>query len=107
MYSGCGGENISPGEIEDTLLQHPNIRDAAAVGMPDTQWGEIIVALVIPSDTEAFSEDEIKKFVKEHLRSSRTPDKVIALDELPYNETGKLLRRVLKEGLISQGNSEE
>ncbi|MBB33662.1 MAG: AMP-dependent synthetase [Acidimicrobiaceae bacterium] len=102
-----GGENISPGEIEDTLLQHPNIRDAAAVGMPDTQWGEIIVALVIPSDTEAFSEDEIKKFVKEHLRSSRTPDKVIALDELPYNETGKLLRRVLKEGLISQGDSEE
>ena len=102
-----GGENISPGEIEDTLLQHPNIRDAAAVGMPDTQWGEIIVALVVPSDTEAFSEDEIKEFIKEHLRSSRTPDKVIALDELPYNETGKLLRRVLKEGLISQGNSEE
>jgi len=102
-----GGENISPGEIEDALLQHPNIRDAAAVGMPDTQWGEIIVALVVPSDAGVFSESEIKEFMREHLRSSRTPDKIIALDDLPYNETGKLLRRVLKEGLVNQGNSGE
>ncbi len=101
-----GGENISPGEIEDVLLQHPNIRDAAAVGMADTEWGEIIVAVVVLSDPDFFSEPEILEFSKEHLRSSRTPEKIIMLDELPYNETGKLLRRVLKDGLVNQDNSE-
>ena len=97
-----GGENISPGEIEDVLLQHHNIRDAAAIGMPDTEWGEIIVALIVLSDNHSFEETEILNFTKEHLRSSRTPDKIFVLDELPYNETGKLLRRVLKEQLSKQ-----
>ncbi len=102
-----GGENISPGEIEDVLLQHPLIRDAAVVGTPDTQWGEIIVALIVLSGTETLSESEVQDFTKESLRSSRTPDKVIVLDELPYNETGKLLRRVLKDNLIRRSGIED
>ena len=102
-----GGENISPGEIEDILLQHPSIRDAAVVGAPDTQWGEVIVAFVVLSGIESLNEAEVKDFTEKHLRSSRTPDKVIVLDELPYNETGKLLRRVLKEDLISGIGSED
>lgn len=102
-----GGENISPGEIEDILLQHPGIRDAAVVGAPDTQWGEVIVAFIVLSGIENLPETEVKSFTEKHLRSSRTPDKVIVLNELPYNETGKLLRRVLKENLISGIDSED
>ena len=97
-----GGENISPGEIEEVLLNHPNIRDAAAVGVPDEEWGEVIIAVVVSHDTESFSESVIKDFTKEHLRSSRTPDKIIQVDELPYNETGKLLRRVIKAELVKE-----
>ncbi len=97
-----GGENISPGEIEEVLLNHPNIRDAAAVGVPDEEWGEVIIAVVVSRDTESFSESVIKDFTKEHLRSSRTPDKIIQVDELPYNETGKLLRRVIKAELVKE-----
>jgi len=97
-----GGENISPGEIEEVLLNHPNIRDAAAVGVPDEEWGEVIIAVVVSRDAESFSESVIKDFTKEHLRSSRTPDKVIQVDELPYNETGKLLRRVIKAELVKE-----
>ena len=97
-----GGENISPGEIEEVLLNHPNIRDAAAVGVPDEEWGEVIIAVVVSRDAESFSESMIKDFTKEHLRSSRTPDKVIQVDELPYNETGKLLRRVIKAELVKE-----
>ena len=97
-----GGENISPGEIEEVLLNHPNIGDAAAVGVPDEEWGEVIIAVVVSRDTESFSESVIKDFTKEHLRSSRTPDKIIQVDELPYNETGKLLRRVIKAELVKE-----
>ena len=94
-----GGENISPGEIEEALLTHPEIRDAAAIGMPDTQWGEIIVAVIVLSPGSNVPVDEVKAFVNDQLRSSRTPDHVVTMDELPYNETGKLLRRVLRENL--------
>jgi acyl-CoA synthetase (AMP-forming)/AMP-acid ligase II len=97
-----GGENISPGEIEDVLLEHSNIRDAAAIGVPDEEWGEVIIAVVVLHDPEDFSESAIKDFTKGLLRSSRTPDKVIPLDELPYNETGKLLRRVIKADLVKE-----
>ena len=67
--------------------------------MPDTQWGEIIVAVIVLSDGSDIPVDEVKVFVKDQLRSSRTPDHVVTMDELPYNETGKLLRRVLRENL--------
>ncbi len=94
-----GGENISPGEIEEALLTHPEIRDAAAIGMPDTQWGEVIVAVIVLSNGSNLPVEEVKAFVKDQLRSSRTPDHIVTMDELPYNETGKLLRRVLRENL--------
>ena len=97
-----GGENISPGEIEEVLLEHRNIQDAAAIGIPDEEWGEVIVAVVVLHDSESFSESEIKDFTRQHLRSSRTPDEIVVLDELPYNETGKLLRRVIKADLIER-----
>ena len=99
-----GGQNISPGEIEEVLLQHPVVTDAAAIGVPDQQWGEKIVATVVLHQEHEAAEEELKSYVKEHLRSNRTPDEIVFLDELPYNETGKLLRRVLKEKLVDLGD---
>lgn len=99
-----GGENISPGEIEDVLLTHDAIRDAAAIGIPDTQWGEVIAVAVVADD--GVDEAELKDFIRGKMRSSRTPDHVVMVDELPYNETGKLLRRVLRENLAHLGSSE-
>ena len=92
-----GGENVSPGEIEDVLLEYPAVSDAAVVGMPSEEWGEAVVAAVVISD-EATTE-QLQKWVKEHMRSSRVPERIEFWDELPYNETGKLLRRVVKERL--------
>ena len=93
-----GGENISPGEIEDVLLAHPDVRDVAVIGIPNDQWGETIGAVVVGSA----SEDELKAHVAQRLRSSRSPDTVLYRDELPYNDTGKLLRRVLRAELTEQ-----
>lgn len=102
-----GGENISPGEIEDVLLTHDTISDAAAIGIPDTQWGEIIAAAVVAKAGAAVSVADLQSHVKDRLRSSRTPDHIVVMDELPYNETGKLLRRVLRTDLAHLGSQDD
>jgi len=93
-----GGENISPGEIEDVLLGHPQVQDAAVIGIPSDQWGETIGAVIVGSA----SADDLKALVADRLRSSRSPDTVMYRSELPYNDTGKLLRRVLRAELAEE-----
>jgi acyl-CoA synthetase (AMP-forming)/AMP-acid ligase II len=88
-----GGENISPGEIEDVLLEHAAVADAAVVGVPDEQWGEAVAAAIVMKPGTAASVDELRGWVVDRLRSSRAPQRIDVCDELPYNETGKLLRR--------------
>jgi acyl-CoA synthetase (AMP-forming)/AMP-acid ligase II len=92
-----GGENISPAEVEDVLLSHPAIADAAVVAIASEEWGEgVAAAVVLKTDAEA-TEHELQQLVKSQLRSSRVPEVVRFEAELPYNETGKLLRRVIRE----------
>jgi len=94
-----GGENLSPGEIEDLLLTHPTVADAAVVGIPDEQWGEGVAAAIVAKEGASIDVEELQAFVREHMRSSRVPQLIKEWDELPYNETGKLLRRVVKADL--------
>jgi len=93
-----GGENIAPAEVEDVIAEHPAVREVAVIGLPDEEWGERLVAVVVarsPLDAE-----ELKQFVRARLRGSRTPDDVFIRDvELPKTPTGKLLRRELVEDL--------
>jgi fatty-acyl-CoA synthase len=94
-----GGENLSPGEIEDALLNFPGVREAAVVGIPDTEWGEkVVAAVVLDADAEA-TEADLREHVRAQLRSTKTPEHIEVRTELPYNETGKLLRRVLRDEL--------
>jgi acyl-CoA synthetase (AMP-forming)/AMP-acid ligase II len=94
-----GAENLSPGEIEDTLLGHPAVIEAAVVGIPDPEWGEAVAAAIVLADGEVVTEDELQQWVRERLRSTKTPQVIQFRDEMPYNETGKLLRRVIKADL--------
>jgi acyl-CoA synthetase (AMP-forming)/AMP-acid ligase II len=92
-----GGENLSPGQIEDCLREHPAVEDVAVFGVHDDEWGETVASAVVlsqPTPTE-----DLQTWVRERLRSACTPTVVHVLPELPYNETGKLLRRVLKTDL--------
>ena len=92
-----GGENISPGEIEDVLVTHPAVADAAAVAIPSREWGEAVGVAVVVRDGHAEPDEaELKELIRARLRSSRVPEKLMFVSELPYNEMGKLLRREVK-----------
>ncbi len=98
-----GGENIAPAEIEDVLVQHPDVAQCAVVGVPDDEWGQRIAAVVVTRPGAALDADEVRAFARRSLRGSKTPDVVTFVDELPFTETGKLLRRVVQADLLSTG----
>jgi acyl-CoA synthetase (AMP-forming)/AMP-acid ligase II len=90
-----GGENIAPAEIEDVLLDHPDVREVAVIGRPDEEWGERIVAVVVPAQWPAPDSADLQDWVRKRLRGSKTPDEVYFRETLPHTDTGKLLRREL------------
>jgi acyl-CoA synthetase (AMP-forming)/AMP-acid ligase II len=103
-----GGENISPGEIESVLHSHPSVADVAVIGIPDTEWGETVAAVVVlhpdsgtgaDSGSDPVSEAALQDWVRERLRSTKMPTVIEFWSELPYSPTGKLLRRVLRDEL--------
>src|SRR3546814_852960 len=96
-----GGENLSPGEIESVLVEHPAVDSAAVVGVPDEEWGEKVVAAVVTLPGSEVTEEELRDFVRARLRSTKTPERIEIRGELPFNETGKLLRRVLRDELAA------
>jgi len=94
-----GGENIAPAELEEVLIEHSHVRDVAVVGVEDPQWGQAIVAVVVPAVGIDPDPEELREHVRKSLRGSRTPDRVVFRDELPTTPTGKVLRREIIETL--------
>lgn len=93
-----GGENIAPQEIENVLIGHPEISDAAIIGVPSVEWGEEILAVIIPNDVQAPpSVEEITAYCKDRLSSFKCPKIIEFAAELPRTSSGKLLKRDLRE----------
>jgi acyl-CoA synthetase (AMP-forming)/AMP-acid ligase II len=95
-----GDENIAPAEIEDVLDRHPAVHAVCVVGLPDEEWGERIAAVVVPAAKSTV--DELKAFVRQHLRGSRTPDDIYFRADLPHTDSGKVQGRVLVPQLVQQ-----
>ncbi len=91
-----GGYNISPGEIEDHLLQHPKVAEAAVVGVKKEGGKEDIKAFVVPVDGESPAAEEIFEYCRKTLAAYKTPDEIIFIDMLPRSATGKVLRKELR-----------
>jgi acyl-CoA synthetase (AMP-forming)/AMP-acid ligase II len=95
-----GGENIAPAEVEDVLLRHPAVVDAAVVGLPDEEWGQRVAAAVTLRPGTHVDPEELCAWTRQHLRSSRAAELVVVRDELPRTDTGKLLRRRVLADLL-------
>ena len=95
-----GGENISPTEVEEALLSFDTIKEAAVIGLPDEEWGQKVVALVIPKSTNTFNADDILNKLRENLRSYKVPKKIIPTDSIARTSTGKIQRNEIKKALL-------
>jgi fatty-acyl-CoA synthase len=91
-----GGENVFPQEVEDCLARHEGVVEAAAIGVPDDDFGQRLRAFVVLSDPSV-TEEDLREWVKANLARYKVPREIVLLDELPRNATGKILKRELAE----------
>ena len=91
-----GGENVIPSEVEEVLLRHPDIDDAAAVGRADAEWQEAVVAVVVAREGTTPEPEDLRRHCAESLASFKVPKRFEFASELPRTASGKLLRRELR-----------
>jgi fatty-acyl-CoA synthase len=91
-----GGENVYPREVEECLLGHPGVADAAVVGVPDERYGQALVAHVVARNG-GVDPEELRGYVKRELAGYKVPREVVLHDDLPRNETGKVLKTELSD----------
>ena len=92
-----GGENIYPAEVENALMSHEEILDAAVVGIPDDKWGESVIAFVVVGESTTLTEDAIISYVRTQIAAYKCPKSIKFINELPRNPSGKILRRELRD----------
>jgi O-succinylbenzoate-CoA ligase len=102
-----GGENIYPAEVENMLLGHPAVADAAVIGLPSPKWGEVPLAVLVPKKGAALDEAELLAWCKGKLASFKLPKAVVVVSEIPRNPSGKILKRVLREQWLDKVRAPE
>jgi long-chain acyl-CoA synthetase len=91
-----GGYNVYPREIEEVLYEHPDVREAAVLGIPSDEYGEEVAAAVALKDGASTSPEDLRSYVKEQVAGYKYPRKVWLVDELPKGPTGKILKREIE-----------
>jgi fatty-acyl-CoA synthase len=100
-----GGENVSSREVEEVLYQHPSVSEVAVIALPDPKWIEAVCAAVVRRDGADVSEDELIAFARERIAGFKVPKRVVFIDALPKNPSGKILKRELRTTLAAQAGA--
>ena len=99
-----GGENIYPAEVEDVLYRHPDIVEAAVVGVPHEVFGEEVVAFVVKGGNNELTEDDVIEYVCQEITRFKAPSQVHFIKHLPKSRVGKILRRELRDQLAGKSS---
>jgi acyl-CoA synthetase (AMP-forming)/AMP-acid ligase II len=91
-----GGENVYPAEVENAVMSHPEVADAAVIGIPDDRWGETPMAVVVRRPGSDLTEQALRAYCRDRLAGFKCPTSVVWVDELPRNPSGKVLKKVLR-----------
>lgn len=97
-----GGENVSTREVKDVIYQHHSVQEVAVFGMPDAHWVEAVTAAVVLHDNENFNEQQLIDFCQTHLSNYKVPKRIILVQHLPKNASGKILKRELKQKYLAE-----
>jgi long-chain acyl-CoA synthetase len=98
-----GGYSVYPREVEEALYAHPDVLEAAVIGLPDETLGEEVAAVVVPRPGTAPTAEEIQAWAKERVAAYKYPRRVIFVDALPKGPTGKILKRAIdRSGLVAR-----
>jgi long-chain acyl-CoA synthetase len=97
-----GGENVYPREVEEVLYTRPEVQECAVIGLPDPEWGERVMAYIIPQPGKAIDKDELKSFMKTRLAPFKVPKEFHAVSELPKSPAGKILKRELRAQMLGK-----
>jgi acyl-CoA synthetase (AMP-forming)/AMP-acid ligase II len=98
-----GGINVYPKEVEEVIYRHPGVLECAVVGLPDPEWGEAVTAVVAPKPGRRVDPDEVVELCRRALAGYKKPRRVVFVDEIPRNPSGKVLKRVLRQQLGPPG----
>jgi fatty-acyl-CoA synthase len=95
-----GGENIYPAEIENTLLEHPGVAEAAVVGIPDERWGEIVAAFIRMVPGSTFDTAALTRHCRKRLAPQKTPVRWVRVEDWPKTGSGKIQKFALRDMLV-------
>jgi long-chain acyl-CoA synthetase len=98
-----GGENVYPREVEEALYTRPEVLECAVIGVPDKEWGERVVAYMIPKPGRTIVPEEMKAYLKTKLSAFKVPKEYITVSELPKSPAGKILKREIRKGCLEKG----
>ncbi|MGH7747406.1 MAG: class I adenylate-forming enzyme family protein, partial [Candidatus Dormibacteria bacterium] len=102
-----GGENVYPAEVEDCLYQHPDVAEAAVIGLSDSRWGEVVLAIIVTKPGATLAEQDVVDFTQGRLARYKQPRRVVFIESLPRNPAGKVLKFELRERFAAPVTAEQ